>query len=111
MNSSEGKFQGESEGHSMDWNAEIQNMISGMLQGFRDMTLNIILFGQDTIEFLVKHMDNKNGEGGIHGSQHKERRIPKGFVFSSNGPHNLPNEFTKDPSIQLIPTMPKFLDQ
>ena len=56
-------------------------------------------------------MDNKNSEGSSHGSQHEERNIPKGFVFSSNMTHNMPNKYKKDPPIQSRHTMPKFLDE
>ena len=73
------------------------------------MTHNIIISRQETREFLVKHMENQNGEGSSRGSQHEERNIPKGFVFSSTGPHNQDNEFIKEPSIHSSPTMHEFL--
>ena len=73
------------------------------------MTRNIILYGKETREFLVKHLENKNGEGSNNCSQHENRRSPKGFVFSSTGTHNWPNEFTKDPTSKSRLTIPKFL--
>ena len=52
----------------MGGNGEIQNMISSIMKGFWDMTRNIILYGKETREFLVKHLENKNGEGSSCGS-------------------------------------------
>ena len=43
MNSTKRKFEGESERHTMGGNDEIQNLITSMMQGFRDMACNIIL--------------------------------------------------------------------
>ena len=48
MNSTERKFQGESERYKMGRNGEIQNMITSMMQGFKDMNCNIILFEKET---------------------------------------------------------------
>ena len=72
------------------------------------MNCNIILFRQETREFLVKHLENKNGEGRNYGSQHEERMSFKGFVFSSTRPHNKPIQFINVP---LSKSRPKFLGE
>ena len=81
------------------------------MQGFKDMTSNTIFSEQETREFLIKHLEDKNGEGSNHGLPHEERKSPKGFLFSSNGPDNRPTEFKKESSSQSRPTMTKFLDE
>ena len=48
MYSTEGKIQIESERHNMGGNSEIQNMISSIIQGFRNMTHNTILSRKET---------------------------------------------------------------
>ena len=46
INSTEGKFHGESDKHSMGGNGDIQSMIASMMQGFIDMICNIIVSRQ-----------------------------------------------------------------
>ena len=48
---------------------EFRNSVKNMLKGLQDISTNIIQSGQDTREFLAKHLGVKDGEGGNIGSQ------------------------------------------
>ena len=111
MDSTEGNFQGESERHSMGGNGEIKCLIWSMMQGFIYLSHKIILSTQGNRAILAKQLESKNVKGRIHGSQHGERKSPWGLVFSRTGPHNCPDEFTRDPPSQSIPIMHKLMDE
>ena len=64
-----------------------------MLKGLQDISINIIQFGQETIEFLAKQLGVKDGEGSNIGSQCEERRAMGGTIFSNTGAHNKPLEY------------------